>query len=373
MSIARITSILSVLPPPLSFGLLALASFMAFSVVRQAGWWLVAGAAALWVVVLLGIAHRLELAPSVTGGRLAQPFFSWLLGAADPSRTPAGPPAATPAQREAARDAAFEVINGLIGIGDAQDRIQRLLSLGKSASERGEPGFGTGMPGVLLVLSGPSGTGKSTVARALPGLLFGHGVTAKPDVVELGQHDVAVHPAGIAAHVRALAKRSAGGVLLIEDAGWLTTAAYGSEPVGGQVGSGLYQAAADQPGAVTIVMVAEAGLPQGGSISPHLSWTSRLHTIRIAFDPLSESDLVEIFCRALKQRRAVLKDEASERVAHLIRAEMRAGGERFSNAIAAQGLAGRVIEQAAERLRGSRLPSGQLIIEAQDIRELQKG
>ena len=363
---------------------MALAGFAAFSLARRAGWWLVVAAVLLWVVAGLGVAKQAGLARALTALAGLDELLSWLVrGAAvrpvQPGtvRASAGPAATTgsagvsESTRRAVGEAAFHEINGLVGIEEAQRRIENLLALGRTAHERGQAGFGTGRVGVVVVLSGPSGTGKTTVAHALPRLLYGYGVLARPDLREMFAHDVAGHPAMASQASEALAAQSVGGALLIDDADWLCApAANGVTRAGREVGRGILRAAQASPGAITVIVAGGAAFARA-LLEDHeqAAWLDKLHCVSIEFEHLPEPLMLELFEAALRRENTMLSGAARESAAAAIRVEMRAKADRFSNAIAMQSLAGRAIEMASRRsVVGD--GAGKLIVEAQDIRAL---
>ncbi len=105
-------------------------------------------------------------APASANSPIAQPSTQF---------APPQPPPQPAITRREAYELGSQAINALHGNDEAKRQLDALVNVAEVAAKRGEKGLGLTAPLHLILLHGPSGTGKSKVAEALPALLYGVG------------------------------------------------------------------------------------------------------------------------------------------------------------------------------------------------------
>lgn len=335
-----------------------------------AGFALVAGIL-LGIVAVLGVlrkAGRLDSLPGplerlldrVTGSRAPLPART----AAPPAAPQAQPPAGRPSlSRKQAYDAATSAIARLHGIETAKARLDQLIDLASTAAKRGQTGFGTAAPASLIVMSGPHGTGKSTVAKQFARLLYGLGVTHVPDAVELDGPYVLAQGLGGAGQLAMEAARAAlDGVLLFDNAEWIgSSSGRAWNGVGVEVGRALMRVASldENRGRLFIIATGGPGLSASLFDDAELkrTWLNRLTIHRIAFDELTDEQLLAVFRDLQAQKSVSLDDNLEPQVMRLLLERKRRAGEHFDNALAVLQLFDELYSSAAPRAAHAATPS----------------
>ncbi|GAA1464935.1 AAA family ATPase [Nocardiopsis exhalans] len=133
-------------------------------------------------------------------------------------------------------------LEGMVGLERVKKEIRSLVNFQLVSAKRVEAGFPALNVSRHLVFSGPSGTGKTTVARLYGEILRSLGVLGKGQLLEVSRADlVAEQPGGTARKTADLVERARGGVLfvdeayeLLDDGAGTAGARPGPEGVGGQ-------------------------------------------------------------------------------------------------------------------------------------------
>lgn len=130
------------------------------------------------------------------------------------------------ARREELRAEADEELAEFVGMADVKEQIARLESSVRAAKQREALGLPVRNKSLHLVLKGPPGTGKTTIARVIAKLLCAADVLPSDTFVETGRADLVDSIiGGSEAKVRQIIDRiidSGGGVLFIDEAYALT-------------------------------------------------------------------------------------------------------------------------------------------------------
>ncbi|MDG9710482.1 AAA family ATPase [Streptomyces sp. DH10] len=204
-----------------------------------------------------------------------------------------------------------------------------------------------------LLFTGPPGTGKTTVARAVGGMLRDLGLLRKGHLVETTRADLVAEYVGqTAPRVREAVHEALDGVLFIDEAYSLTA------------GSGLQGADFGKEAVDTLVremehwndrlVVIAAGYP--GEMDTFLRSNSGLasrFTHRVEFPSYSTGELVAILRRAAETEGYILTSEAAERAGLWFDARRRADPVRFGSAREVRGLLAAMETRLARRLRSA--------------------
>lgn len=130
------------------------------------------------------------------------------------------------ARRAELRAEADEELSEFVGMADVKEQIARLESTVRAAKQREALGLPVRNKSLHLVLKGPPGTGKTTIARVIAKLLCAADVLPSDTFVETGRADlVDFKIGGSEAKVKQIIDRiidSGGGVLFIDEAYALT-------------------------------------------------------------------------------------------------------------------------------------------------------
>lgn len=249
-----------------------------------------------------------------------------------------------------------DAINTLHGNDTAKRLLSDLVAVAEAASKRGETGLGLTAQLHLVLLHGPSGTGKSQVVQALPALLYGVGALSEYRAQILHGREVRDAGAGGASELaerRALA--SLGGVLILEDAEWLAgIASHAGSDFAVEVGRSLIGVAEAYPGLLTIIATGRSDI-RNKLIENRLlqsAWINKIDTSDIEFEDLSTEDLIAVFRDLLLSANAELPSELLPLVRQLIEARRKAEGDLFSNAYAVKRILDGALKRAKIRTEG---------------------
>jgi hypothetical protein len=227
-------------------------------------------------------------------------------------------------------------------------------------------------PATLVLLVGPRGTGKSSVALALAAKLHRAGARGSDRIVVIsptelhglggsyGPSDDALR--GISDRIQA----ALDGTLLIDDLDWLAAASGGQAAA--EVGNRLLAVARRYPGRLLVVGTGSAA--SINRLDPANRWLGQLNVRRIDFPPLSAAALQEIFGRLLTERGLQLAAGADRTVAIQIEERRTLGGDEFDNAYAIRRLVDDVLHSHGLRMHGAPASPEQAppIVTAEDVR-----
>lgn len=122
-------------------------------------------------------------------------------------------------------------LDALIGLQDVKDQIKSFVDLARSQIRRRDAGLKNQPPTLTFVFQGPSGTGKTTVARLLGRIFLNLGLLRRGHTVETSRADlVAGYIGQTAIQTRRVVDRALDGVLFIDEA-------YALTPVGQNTGN----------------------------------------------------------------------------------------------------------------------------------------
>ncbi|MEV5828761.1 AAA family ATPase [Spirillospora sp. NPDC052242] len=283
------------------------------------------------------------------------------------------PPAAVPAalepadERESA-DAVLAELDALVGLAGVKEEIHKIRNLQRVSEQRRRAGLPPGPAiGRHMVFAGPSGTGKTTVARLYGRLLAALGVVSTGRLVEVGRSQlVAEHVGGTAPKTARAFDEARGGVLFIDEAHTLARPAGGGVDFGREAVDTLVKLMEDHRDEVVVIAAGHpAEMRAFMAANPGLA--SRISRT-VDFGPYGPSELLEIVeLHATRDGYRLSGDARDAILAHFTAVERDAG---FGNGRAARRVFEAAVERQAQRLaERDDLPSGDELSElrAEDL------
>jgi SpoVK/Ycf46/Vps4 family AAA+-type ATPase len=222
-------------------------------------------------------------------------------------------------------------------------------------------------PATLVLLVGPRGTGKSSVALALAAKLHQARARNSDRIVAIGPAELPGLGGSYGPSedgLKAISDRiqaSLDGTLLIDDLDWLATASGGAAA---ELGNRLLAVARRYPGRLFVIGTGSAAAV--GRLDPANLWLGQLNVRRIDFPPLGTPALQEIFRRLLEDKGLRLAAGADRAVQIQIEERRAQGGDEFDNAYAIRRLVDDVLYSHGLRIRGA--PEQTPIVTADDVR-----
>jgi hypothetical protein len=226
-------------------------------------------------------------------------------------------------------------------------------------------------PAMMVLLVGPRGTGKSSVAIALVAMLHPAGARGSDRIVAIGPelHGLGGSYGPSEDGLKAVSDRiqaSLDGTLLIDDLDWLTAAAGGQTAA--EFGNRLLAAARRYPGRLLVIGTGSAAAVS--RLDPANRWLGQLNVRRIDFPTLGTAALQQIFGRLLEERGLRLAAGADPAVQIQIEERRAQGGDEFDNAHAIRRLVDDVLHSHGLRMHGAPASPEQTpaIVTADDVR-----
>jgi hypothetical protein len=296
----------------------------------------------------------------------APPVGASIPTAGEPSSTTAAPAApgsaetlvaTPPSTRATAPD-----VSGFAGLDDVFAEIHQLVTARVNR-------IGTIAPATIVLLVGPRGTGKSSVALALASELRAAGALGTDRIVPIGPVETpglggAYGPSDAAmAGLSDQIQSAIDGALLIDDLDWLAGGQAAAE-----VGSRLLAVARRYPRRLFVIGTGSRAAI--GRLDPGNRWLGQFNVRRIDFPPLNAAALRDIFLRLLEQKDLSLAAGADRAVDIQIEERRVQAGEEFDNAHAIRRLVDDVLHSHGLRVHGdSTLPAEERrIVTADDVR-----
>ena len=210
-------------------------------------------------------------------------------------------------------ESAIAELDELVGLEPVKQQVRAIAAQLRVAKLRDRQGLTSQPPARHFVFTGPSGTGKTTVARILGRIFAALGLLVRPEVVEAHRADlVGEHLGSTAIKTNRLVDSALGGVLFIDEAYSLHNEGYsGGDAFGAEAVQTLLKRAEDDRDRLVIVL---AGYPRDMDrfLRSNPGLASRFGT-RVGFPSYSAQDLAHITVLLAEQAGDVFEPDA-ERV-----------------------------------------------------------
>jgi SpoVK/Ycf46/Vps4 family AAA+-type ATPase len=191
-------------------------------------------------------------------------------------------------------ESAIAELDELVGLEPVKQQVRSIAAQLEVAKLRDRQGLTSQPPARHFVFTGPSGTGKTTVARILGRIFAALGLLARPEVVEAHRADlVGEHLGSTSIKTNRLIDSALGGVLFIDEAYSLHNEGYsGGDAFGAEAVQTLLKRAEDDRDRLVIVL---AGYPadMGRFLRSNPGLASRFST-KVAFPSYRAHDLSRI-------------------------------------------------------------------------------
>ncbi|QBI55279.1 AAA family ATPase [Streptomonospora litoralis] len=207
-------------------------------------------------------------------------------------------------------DEALAELEDMIGLDPVKQQVRAIAASIEAARLRADAGYSVDRPLRHLVFSGPPGTGKTSVARALATVFHSFGLLPTPRVVEAQRADLVGEYLGATAiKTNELIDRALGGVLFVDEAYSLVNDGDGQpDRFGNEAVQTLLKRAEDDRDRLVIILAGyEAEMDRFLSSNPGLA--SRFAT-RITFPSYTAEELQRIAEALFEQRGDLLDGEA---------------------------------------------------------------
>lgn len=249
--------------------------------------------------------------------------------------------------RNAHHDSCQEKLEALIGLNSVKEEVTSLANFIKLNQKRIEYGLPTTKISLHSVFTGNPGTGKTTVARLLAGILKELGVLKKGQLVETDRSGLIAEYLGqISIKTNKIIDNALDGVLFIDEA--YTLAQGGAQDYGREAIATLLKRMEDNRDRLVVILAGyEKEMKMFIDSNPGLKSRFNRH---IYFQDYSSEDLMKIFELYLRKQQYELSSNANDFLQKYFSNVVSKKTADFGNARFARNLFEKTIEQQANRL-----------------------
>ena len=222
-------------------------------------------------------------------------------------------------------ESAIAELDELVGLEPVKQQVRAIAAQLRVAKLRDRQGLTSQPPARHFVFTGPSGTGKTTVARILGRIFAALGLLVRPEVVEAHRADlVGEHLGSTAIKTNRLVDSALGGVLFIDEAYSLHNEGYsGGDAFGAEAVQTLLKRAEDDRDRLVIVLAGYPGdMDRFLRSNPGLA--SRFGT-RVGFPSYSAHDLAQITVLLAEQAGDAFEPDAERMLGEIFTRAAEAG------------------------------------------------
>lgn len=240
-------------------------------------------------------------------------------------------------------------LDRLVGMPEIKDQIRTLMNVVRVQQRRQELGVSTAETGHHMVLTGPPGTGKTTVARMVGEIFHRLGVLTKGHLVETDRAGLVAGFVGQTSEkVDEIVNAARGGVLFIDEAYALKRSDSPGNDYGQEVIDILLKRMEDLRDDLIVII---AGYPDemGAFLNANPGMRSRFNRF-FNFDHYTPTELYEIFELLVTESQYSLTNAAQEAARAHLQSAFEARDRSFGNGRYARSLLEKAIELQANRL-----------------------
>jgi len=261
----------------------------------------------------------------------------------------AGQPKVTPTEPADSLEKVLAELHELVGMANIKTQIDTFVNFLKVQKVRQERGLANNSPSLHMVLTGPPGTGKTTVARLMGRIYKQLGFLDKGHIVEVDRAGlVAGYTGQTALKVDEQVKAALEGVLFIDEAYALKPEGAFGQDFGQEAIDTLLKRMEDQRDKLVVIIAGyHAEMERFLEANPGVRSRFNRYFQFSDYTPAELSQIFELFCH---KGSYLLTDEAKAKVLTYFEILYAVRDETFGNARLARNLFEQMVERQANRI-----------------------